>query len=124
MSYEKPVIVEVGAGEGIYMSSGSTCYTTTAYIHQRPETGRDDYRIQINAKHNGDHTRTAQTLVITFNQPVQYVWCNGNLKSGDGTNTLMIGLNYYQNPTDNIGLGDLVVKSESGLDIISAEIYD
>ena len=45
--YEKPIVTIIeNQAEGIYMASG--CYTTTATIHQRPEIGRGDYRIQIN----------------------------------------------------------------------------
>ena len=40
-TYVKPVVTEEeGVMEGVYMASG--CYTTTARIHQRPQTGRGD----------------------------------------------------------------------------------
>ena len=54
--------------EGVYAASG--CYTASAYIHQTPENGRGDYRIQVNGKHNADHTKEAQVLTISFNQNV------------------------------------------------------
>lgn len=125
-NYTKPVVtVNDNISEGVYMASG--CYTTTAYIYQTPEAGRGDYRIQVNGTHKTDHTKDAQILTITFNQPVQYVSCNAQgaeLSSGDGTTTLEIRLSYHQNPTDNIGFGDLVVTSEAGLSIISVSITD
>lgn len=129
--YEKPVVeIDTGMTEGVYAASGATstgCYTTTAYIHQTPQTGRGDYRIQVNGQHHADHTRQAQVLTISFNLPVTYVSCNGNgasLASGDGSNTLVINLTYYQNPNDNIGFGDLVVTSEPGLAITGVSITD
>lgn len=74
--YMKPVLFTSDElAEGVYLASGdgSGCYTTTAYIHQTPQTGRGDYRIQVNAVHNADHTKEAQQLNISFNQPVTYV---------------------------------------------------
>ena len=74
--YMKPVLLTSDElAEGVYLASGdgSGCYTTTAYIHQTPQTGRGDYRIQVNAVHNADHTKEAQQLNISFNQPVTYV---------------------------------------------------
>ena len=123
--YEKPVVsVDNGLAEGVYVASGAGCYTVNAYIHQKPETGREDYRIQVNAKHNADHTRDAQTLTISFNQIVTYVSSNGTLAgSGTGT-TLVINYTYHQNPGDNIGFGDLVVTSGSGLAITGASMTD
>lgn len=51
--YVKPVIsLDEGMAEGVYAASGAGCYTASAYIHQTPETGRGDYRIQVNGKHN------------------------------------------------------------------------
>lgn len=76
-TYSRPVIsVDTGMAEGVYAASGATstgCYDATAYIHQTPQTGRGDYRIQVNGKHNADHTREAQVLTISFNQDVVYV---------------------------------------------------
>ena len=57
--YVKPVIsLDEGMAEGVYAASG--CYTASAYIHQTPENGRGDYRIQVNGKHNADHTKEAR----------------------------------------------------------------
>ena len=128
--YEKPMLVQTEQmSEGVYLASGAdgdggTCYTTTARIHQTPETGRGDYRIQVDGHHSADHTREAQTLTISFNLPVEYVSSNGSLVSGDGSPTLVIGLRYHQNPNDNIGFGDLIVKADPGLAITGAKITD
>ena len=125
-NYKKPVIsIDNGLAEGVYAASG--CYTANAHIHQTPEIGRPDYRIQINGIHKSDHTKDAQILTISFNQPVNYVDFSANgasLVSGNGTNTLVISLSYHQNPSDNIGAGDLVVTSEAGLSISSISITD
>lgn len=126
--YSKPMVtVDQGLAEGVYAASGAGCYTATAKINQTPQTGRGDYRIQVNGKHNADHTKKAQILTISFNLPVTYVSCNGNgasLQSGDGTNTLVINLGYQQNSTDSIGFGDLIVTADSGLAITGVSITD
>lgn len=122
-NYKKPVIsIDNGLAEGVYAASG--CYTTNAYIHQTPQTGRGDYRIQVNGKHSSDHTKESQILTISFNQNVIYVSGGAGLAGGNGTTTLIINLSYHQNPNDNIGFGDLVVTSEPGLKIVSAVISD
>ena len=122
-NYKKPVIsIDNGLAEGVYAASG--CYTTSAYIHQTPQTGRGDYRIQVNGKHSSDHTKEAQILTISFNQNVTYVSGGAGLVSGDGTTTLVINLSYHQNPNDNIGFGDLIVTSDAGLSITSVSISD
>ena len=127
-NYSKPIVtVDAGMAEGVYTASGDTaegCYTATAYIHQFPQTGRGDYRIQVNGKHKADHTKEAQVLTISFNQNVTYVSGGAGLIDGNGTTTLKIKLSYHQNPNDNIGFGDLVVTSDSGLAIISVSITD
>lgn len=125
--YEKPVVeIDAGMAEGVYAASGSSdgCYSASAYIHQTPQTGRGDYRIQVNGKHNADHTKEAQVLTISFNQNVTYVSGGAGLISGNGTPTLTVKLAYHQNPTDNIGFGDLVVTSEAGLAITGVSITD
>ena len=123
--YSKPVVsVDNGLAEGVYAASGAGCYTASAYIHQTPETGRGDYRIQVNGNHNADHTKEAQVLTISFNQNVTYVSGGTGLISGDGTTTLKVKLSYHQNPTDNIGFGDLVVTSDAGLSITGVSITD
>ena len=125
----KPMIQAVDdLAEGVYMASGDgDCYTTEAKIHQRPETGRGDYRIQVDAHHNADHNSKSQQLEISFNQPVTYKSCNANgasLASGNGTNTLFINMTYWNNHTDNIGFGDLVVESDAGLSISGVVMHD
>lgn len=123
--YSKPVVsVDNGLAEGVYAASGAGCYDASAYIHQTPQTGRGDYRIQVNGKHHADHTKEAQVLTISFNQNVTYVSGGKGLSSGNGTPTLTIKLSYHQNPTDNIGFGDLVVTSDAGLSITGVSITD
>lgn len=123
--YAKPVVtVDNGLAEGVYAASGAGCYDASAYIHQTPQTGRGDYRIQVNGKHNADHTKEAQVLTISFNQNVTYVSGGAGLISGNGTSTLQVKLGYHQNPTDNIGFGDLVVTSDAGLAITCVSITD
>lgn len=116
-TYENQVVAESSA-------EGGSCYDATAYIHQTPETGRGDYRIQVNGVHHADHTRDAQTLIISFNIPVTYKGSQGTLASGDGTQTLHINYTYHQNPTDNIGLGDLIVEANEGLAVTDVVIID
>ena len=121
--YSKPVVsVDNGLAEGVYAASG--CYTATANIHQKPETGRGDYRIQVDGYHQSDHTKEAQTLTISFNQPVTYSSSQGTLAGAITGTTLTINYTYHQNPNDNIGLGDLVVVSDPGLSITSVSITD
>ena len=123
VKYSKPMVtVDQGLAEGVYAASG--CYTASAYIHQTPHTGRGDYRIQVNGKHNADHTREAQVLTISFNKNVTYVSGGAGVMGGDGTTTLTIKLSYHQNPTDNIGFGDLVVTADEGLEIMGVSITD
>ena len=123
--YEKPVVeVDAGLAEGVYAASGAGCYTASAYIHQTPQTGRGDYRIQVNGHHSADHTKESQVLTISFNQNVTYVGGGAGLIGGNGTPTLTIRLSYHQNPNDNIGFGDLVVTSDAGLSITGVSITD
>jgi hypothetical protein len=124
--YESPVILyNEDVAEGIFAASGSVgCYTVTSTAVQSPETGRENYVIQVNAAHNATHTSSSQVLTISFNQPVTYVSSHGSLQSGDGTSTLQIGYNYTQNETDNIGLADITVSAGAGLEITSVSISD
>ena len=121
--YSKPtILVNDEYSEGVYAASG--CYTVTASIHQDNQTGRTDYRIQVNGKHDSDHTRDAQTLTVSFNMPVEYKTSSGTLQGASVGTTIVIKYNYHQNPTDNIGLGDLVVSAEQGLQITSISLTD
>ena len=123
--YSKPVVsIDNGLAEGVYAACGAGCYEASASIQQTPQTGRGDYRIQVNGHHNADHTKESQVLTISFNQNVTYVSGGAGLSSGDGTPTLTIRLSYHQNPTDNIGFGDLVVTSDAGLSITGVSISD
>lgn len=123
-NYTKPIMItNEELAEGVYMNSGD-CYTASANIHQAPETGRGDFRIQVNGIHQANHTKEKQWLYITFNMPIVYKSSNGTLVSGDGSNTLCIEYNYHQNPNDNIGLGDLIVESDAGLAILNLRITD
>ena len=131
-AYEKPVaLANEEFMEGVYMASGAgasgdgDCYTITARIHQKPETGREDYRIQVDAHHDAKHHSGEQRFIISFNQPVHFSFCNAqgaHVISGDGTSTLEIGLTYHNNFTENIGFGDLVVTSEAGLAITDVKM--
>ena len=127
MKYVKPIVLaNEELAEGVYAASGDVtgndCYTVSAYIHQTPEIGRGDYRIQVNGVHaaaNGHHSGE-QVLTLTFNQPVEYSSSNGTLVSGSGTSSINIKYNYHNNGNDNIGLGDVVVTSDDGLAITGA----
>lgn len=114
--------------EGVYMASGSAensdCYSTTARIHQVPQTGRGDYRIQVDAQHRADHNSNKQQLVITFNMPVKFISSPGSLENGDGTTELRINLTYWNNANDHIGFGDLIVSADAGLAILNAAMID
>ena len=63
-------------------------------------------------------------LTINFNMPVEYVASNGNLINGNGSAVLQIKFTYHQNPNDNIGMGDLIIKADSGLSVVSVNITD
>lgn len=128
-NYEKPVaLANSELAEGVFMASGAgagdDCYTVTARIHQTPEKGRGDFRIQVNAVHAaGDgHHSGAQTLVLSFNQPVTYKGSNGALAGGDGTASIRINYAYHNNGNDNIGLGDVIVEANAGLSVTGAEV--
>lgn len=128
-NYTKPVIVmNNDVTEGVYLASGAdaSCYTIDATIvNQTPTEGRKNYVISINATHAADHTREAQTLSVSFNQPVHFISCGvGSLAGGDNTNNLILSMQYHQNPTDHIGFSDLTVESTDGLTITGAKITD
>ena len=122
MNNKPMLLVNDDLAEGVYAASG--CYTATAYIHQTPETGRGDYRIQVNGVHDADHTKETQWLHISFNIPVTYSSSQGTLESGNNSTTLVIRYTYHQNPKDNIGLGDLVVVADQGLAVTAVSITD
>lgn len=121
--YQKPMMIaSEETMEGVYAASG--CYAPHAYIHQRPETGRGDYRIQVDAVHNANHTCDKQYLTLVFNKEVRYVSSNGTL-SGSGVGvSIRIKYGYWQNQNDNVGLGDVVVEADDGLSIMSVVLSD
>lgn len=128
-AYERPfAIVNEEISEGVYMASGDSysanCYSVTAKIHQKPEIGRGDYRIQVDAKHAADdkHHSGKQVLVLSFNMPVTYSSSNGTLESGDGSSTLRIAFSYHNNAHDNIGCGDVIVVADAGLAVTNAKM--
>ena len=84
----------------------------------------DYYGIFFGATQSVELFCTYQVLTISFNQNVTYVSGGAGLISGNGTPTLKVKLSYHQNPTDNIGFGDLVVTSDAGLSISSVSITD
>lgn len=121
--YERPVVmVNEELAEGVYAASGTgsaSCYTVRCNIVQKPETGRETYKIQFNADHNAtDHHSTGQVMTINFNVPVEFVSMRSGgegtatYKSGSGTTTLVIDTTYHNNnPEYGIGLGELEVKT-------------
>jgi hypothetical protein len=120
-NYEKPIILKnEETAEGVYTASGSDCYTVTANIRQRPQEGRGDYRIQVNAQHAASHHSTQQILILNFNQAVTYSGSNGTLVSGNGTTTLRIQFGYHNNNSEGIGMGDVIVISDPGLALTGA----
>ena len=122
--YTKPILVPSSElAEGVYLASGDAgCYTVTHNIHQAPQLGRGDYRIQFNATHTATHHSGEQTLIIAFNQPVTYVSSNGTLAGGNNPSSLAIKYTYHNNDNDYIGLGDVVVNAETGLLVLDAQL--
>lgn len=118
-NYVQPIILDnEELAEGVYATgSGQDCYSVTGYIHQIPQTGRGDYRIQFDGTHSAcdGHHSTEQVLVIQFNQIVTYKSSQGELVGGNGTATVSIKYHYHNNAFENIGLGDVIVESNPGL---------
>lgn len=122
--YNKPMILtNSDLAEGVYAASG--CFTVVWNTHQRPENGRGDYRIQVNAQHSASHTCSEQYLVITFNQPVVFKECGAAIidSSASGTSLRLVRRNHC-NGNDNIGFGDVVVESDPGLEVVSMVVTD
>ncbi len=122
--YNKPLILtNDDMAEGVYAASG--CFTVTWNIHQRPEVGRGDYRIQVNAKHSASHTCTEQYLTITFNQTVTFKECGAASIDGSASGTVIrLTRRNFANGNDNIGFGDVVVESDAWLSVISMVMKD
>jgi len=124
-NYSKPIVIEnEELAEGVYAASGSDCYTVRFNVHQHPEIGRGDYRIQVDGAHNATdgHHSGEQVLTINFNMPVVYKSSNGMLVGGDGTNCIQIRYNYHNNQVDNIGLGDVIVTADAGLAVVGGQL--
>ena len=65
------------------------------------------------------HHSSKQQFVITFNQLVLYVSNNAANVMSSGTNTLTLEYNNHNNNSENIGLGNIYVESDSGLNILN-----
>lgn len=130
-SYESPVaIVNEDLSEGVYMASGasssSDCWTVTAHIHQRPETGRGDYRLQVDATHlNPDFHRSSAVITFVFNNVVTVTNPGGGASvMGDITgSTIELAFDVgTSNPNEHRGWGDFTVVSDAGLELVSVSI--
>lgn len=133
--YEGLVICEINdLAESVYAASGAgtggdggndNCYSFTSRIVQKPELGNEVYTIQIDGTHNATHHSTDRSVLVAFNMPVTYVSSNAASYSGDGTTCLRLvftdGINgaYHNNGSDYIGLGELKVKADAGLAVVS-----
>lgn len=65
------------------------------------------------------HHSSKQQFVITFNQLVLYVSNNAANVMSSGTNMLTLEYNNHNNNSENIGLGNIYVESDSGLNILN-----
>lgn len=125
-NYEKPIVLANSElSEGVYAASGTYGFNNAnADIHQRPETGRGNYVLNVGANQQNGEMSYNQTVTLTFNQPVTVVNTgNGNtgvIVEGDGTNTVTIKYSYTQNPNDNFRLSDFIVESDPGLEVLGA----
>ena len=61
-----------------------------------------------------------------FNYPVNFISCsNGSLNSSNNNSRIQVKLRYHNNPVDNIGMGDFIVKSShNDLQILNCYIND
>lgn len=129
--YSKPVVLlNEDLAEGVYAASGgvasSDCWTADAYIHQTPETGRNDYRIQVNAYHtNPENHRSGAIVTIVFNQSVTVTNAGGGSQvygnSTGSTISVKFDIGTY-NSNESKGWGDLTVTSGDGLEIVDVGI--
>lgn len=135
-NYSKPlVLANEELAEGVYAASGaestpsapavSDCWTATARIHQTPQTGRGDYRLQVDCTHTnpGMHW-SSYRLTINFNQDITYVSCGASvsLESCIGSTLVLVGGPGNHNPNEHHGYGDLIVTSDAGLKVESVGI--
>ena len=101
------------------------CYTCNAEIIQKPEIGKDDYTIKINAKHHGDHPCEKQALSMTFNYPVIFIGCSyGKIISANNTTRIKVILTYHNNPNDSIEIDYFIKCAHHDLEIVSCTIND
>ena len=108
------------------INTDDSCYKCKASFIQKPEIGRDDFVIKINAQHHGNHACDEQILFIIFNYPVTFIKCsNGNLISSNNTTRIKVKLTYHNNPNDNIEISDFIIKcAQNDLEIVSCSIND
>ena len=131
-TYKKPIVLmNEDLAEGVYAASGgaasSECWTAEARIHQRPETGRGDYRLQVDCKHlniDPDNHLSSAEVTIVFNQPVSLENAGGSgwrvVGSGNAI-TVAFNIGTY-NKNESKGYGDLIVTSDAGLEIVDVGI--
>lgn len=127
-NYKKPlVLANEELAEGVYAASGaptinggSDCWEISAYIDQRPETGRDSYTIQTNGKHiNTDHHRSHIVITYHFNQTVTFQSVGRGSLVGSNTGTsiqIEIDIGTY-NGNEGLGSCALYVVSGDGLEL-------
>ncbi len=114
--YKKPVLVSAeDMAEGVFAASGSA--NAKAWIVQRPELGRYDFRLRVEGNPGG--TTEVQIFTVTFNQAVEYE--GGDWPGTASGNTVTITRSNHANPGDNINF-NLIVKSQTGLEVVSASV--
>lgn len=132
-NYEKPIVLmNEELAEGVYAGSGD-CYEFVAKVVQTPDSGIDYYVVQVDGWHHAAdaHHSDSRTVVIEFNQVVNYVSSNAADVQGSGTTSLALtytdgymGGAYHNNSghynKEYIGLGNLNVKSDPGLAVLKA----
>lgn len=105
-NYEKPMIVNVGSAEGVYLASGAAggdgeCYTAWVTVDQWDTAEK---RFHVYTKHTADHHSHGERIVITFpNTPVSCTF-DETWKIGSHTlsgNTLTIVANRHATGNDD-----------------------
>ena len=90
----------VGSSGDLEEIEGSSCCSVTTDIVNR---NGNIYNISFTIKHNSTHTSDKEVVILTFNEPVNYISSSGALLEGNGTKRLKIGFSYFMNPTDTVG---------------------
>lgn len=134
--YEKPyILIDENIAEGVYAGSGG-CYRFSANITQGPGIDQLEYYvIQVNGTHQAadGHHSSDRVVVIEFNKPISYLSSNATSFEINGTVLSLRYMegkdqwgnsNHYHNNDGNpneeyIGLGNLCVKADEGLAVIS-----